>query len=91
MKHEISERKMNPRPLLSDNFLPDWKTLHSSQRNQSNSKASLSASYAARPSRDKVATDSVRVKLFSLSTTVSPVARGKPGAHRGPRSPVRQC
>ena len=37
--------------------------------------AELSASYAARPSRDHLATDSVRVKLSSLSVTVIPVAR----------------
>ena len=45
------------------------------KKKKSNSRASLSASYAARPSRDHLATDSVRVKLSSLSATVSPVAR----------------
>ena len=35
----------------------------------------LSASYAARRSRDNLATNSVRVKLSSLSAAVSPVAR----------------
>ena len=44
------------------------------KRNKSNSRA-LSASYAARSSRDHLATDSVRVKLSSLSATVRPVAR----------------
>ena len=34
-----------------------------------------SASYVARPSRDHIATDTVRVKLSSLSTPVSPDAR----------------
>ena len=36
---------------------------------------SLSASHAARPSRDRLAIDSVRVKLSSISATVSLVAR----------------
>ena len=44
-------------------------------RRKVNSKDSLSASYAARPSRDHPATDSVREKLSSLSATVGPVAR----------------
>ena len=42
---------------------------------KSNSRASLSASYAACPSRDRLATDSVWVKLSLLSATVSLVAR----------------
>ena len=35
----------------------------------------LSASYAARPPRDHLATDSIRVKVSLLSATVSPVDR----------------
>ena len=46
-----------------------------SKTKKSNSRASLSLSYAARPSRHHLATDSVRVKISSLSATVSPVAR----------------
>ena len=43
-------------------------------------RAPLSVSYAARPSRNHLATDSLRVKLSSLSVTESPVARlaGRP-------------
>ena len=45
-------------------------------KNRTADRSSLSASYAARPSRDHLATDSVRVKLSSLSATaVSPVTR----------------
>ena len=75
MKPKFSERKKNPRPLSCNNFLPDWNTLHRSKIRTKNSRASLSASYAARPSRDYLATGSVRVELSSLSATVTPVAR----------------
>ena len=68
--------KKRKSPSLSCNeFLPDWNTLHGSEKTPHNSGASLSASYAARPFRDHLATDSVRVKLPLLSATVSPVAR----------------
>ena len=68
--------KNNPRPLSSKNFLPDWnillslKSCQEEKREKSNRRASLSASYAARPSRNHLATDSVRVKLSSLSASV---------------------
>ena len=72
-QYGISERKKNP--VSCNNFMPDWNTLHwSKKKKSSNSRASLSASYAARPSRDHLAADSVRVKLSSLPATVSPVA-----------------
>ena len=45
------------------------------KRKKSNRRASLSTSYAARPSRDHLATDAVRVKLSFLSAAVSPGAR----------------
>ena len=45
------------------------------RRKKSNSRACLSASYAARPSREHLATDSVQLKISSRSATVSPVAR----------------
>ena len=45
------------------------------KKKKTNSRAPLSTSYAGRPSRDHLATDSVRMKLSSLSATMSPVAR----------------
>ena len=45
------------------------------KREKSNRRGSLSASYDARPSRDHLATESVRVKLSFLSAAVRPVAR----------------
>ena len=57
-------------------FFVYWNTLHRSKnKNKTYSRASLSVSYATRPSRDHLATASVRVKLSLLSATVSPVAR----------------
>ena len=81
-------------PLCCNSFPPEWNTLHRSETKQSSSRASLSASHAAHPSRGRLATDSVRVKLPSPSATSSEPRRPprvKPGLHRGPRSPARQC
>ena len=61
---EKAREKRNPRP-LSYNCLSGKKR----------TAELLPASYAARPSRDQLAIDSIRVKLSSLSATVSPVAR----------------
>ena len=78
MNPKNSEKNQIPVPshVPGNHFLhDDWNTLHRSKRKKSNSRASLSASYAARPSRAHLTTDSVRVKFSSLSATVSPVAR----------------
>ena len=66
-------------------------SLHPSPARVKNIKRKKSSS-RARPSRDHLATDSVRVKLSSLchSEPRRP-PRVKPGAHRGRRSPARQC
>ena len=68
-------KKKNPRPLSCNNCLPAGTLCTSQEKNKMNSRASLSASYTARPSGDYLVTDSVRVKVSSLSVTVIPVAR----------------
>ena len=75
MKPIFSERKSEIPVPSCNNFMTDWNNLHRSKKKQMNSRASLPASYTARPSRDHLAIDSVRVKLSALSATVSPVAR----------------
>ena len=84
-RHSSTAKTMKMKPLKKwkekktfpsrNNFLSDWNTSTGVTKKQKNSRASLAASYAARPSRDHLATDSVRVELSPLSATVSPVAR----------------
>ena len=49
--------------------------MHRSNEIKNDSRASLSSLYAVHPSRDHLATDSVRVTISLLSAPVSPVAR----------------
>ena len=74
MKPKKSGRKKNPRPSPEIMFRLIG-TPCTGQKEKMNNKASLSPSYAARPSRDHLATDSGRAKLSSLFATVNPVAR----------------
>ena len=69
MKPKISGRKTNPRPSPKLIFCLIGTPCTGQKRKTMNSRASLSASYAAHPSRNHLATDSVRVKLSSLSAT----------------------
>ena len=86
-------KKKKSRPLSRNNFCLIGTPSNSQERKKTNSRASLLASYADRPSRDHLATDSVRVRFSSLFYHSEPrrPPHVKPGAHRAPRSPARQC
>ena len=76
MKPKIQkEDKQNPRRLSCAFFCLIGTPCTGRKRKKTNGRASLSASYVARSSRDHLATDSARVKLSLRSAIVSPVAR----------------
>ena len=85
-KEERTERaKSNGENKEPHAFLSRWRTAGkvstSRKRRKTNSRAFLSASYPTRPSRDQLATDSVRVKFYlplSAPSTASREARCSP-------------
>ena len=90
-KTEISERKIIRIP--SDVIVfRQLNGTHCAGKKNSRTADLLSASCAARPSRDHLATDSVPKDFLPLCLRgPRPAPCVKPGAHRGPRSPDRQC